>query len=64
MRRPPVSKKTEGYTKTVTIWMRPEVAKRLKVVAANEETTVQAIVDEAVTRYLTAPAFEPEPVNA
>lgn len=64
MRRPPVSKKTEGFTKATTIWMRPELAKQLKVLAAQEETTVQMIVDEAVNRHINSRKSRREPAHA
>ena len=43
-----ISQKAPGYTKCVTIWMRPAVHRALKKRAVHDDATVQGLVEQYV----------------
>lgn len=49
------TKKAPGYTKTITVGMRPEVWKALKLAAVHQDETLQTLVDRLVCTGLERP---------
>jgi len=45
-----VSTKANGYTAQVTIWMRPETRRALRLLAASRDTTIQQVINDLVGR--------------
>lgn len=57
------SAKVPGYTKWVTIWMRPDTYRAIRVMAAQRDTTIQGLIDDLVRREAAGPSVKTSPVN-